>query len=559
MKVLKVPGRLSWMLRDVPQLYSYPFHGNKVDMSEILRVGFQQFDGLTKHCFDKSSHYYAPDIAVDTRVWMAEVYKLFLNSYEEYHKRPKNSLLNTLVFNQGLVDTWCLKMCDTYEANMDRYGHALGVISGLFNRDSAVVALDFIGNLVARSAFDYIVQNTYGSLEPLKGLQAKTDLSIGICTWLATNWAIYVIKGNVVGVNVPKDVVECAKGIKYLDEELLYKFTKGKNSKFIAYLEGKITVDELIESRSKVYKTRPTDLQLDMLMTYRAGDITPGYLANLKSDELTDLNCKYSYHWARYHNLYSYAYKSSYSCKDWGFPYIGNKMENYYREEEERKREKARTDRIIEELQANKDKQGRRIAKLKEDLKAAGKKKEKVERQKKLESSHKELEGKLKDRKAEIAELKAEIERKDEEIQGLKVKYSNVKKESRKLEEYKACFGELHIISDKEMEVAESNEQITDDEIIEALKDLDIVICSFMEQKEKELTSLGLNVRVINSPNSCILKSKFDIAVIYSKQCDHKTAIAITNRAQKLGAMQMYYSGVNNALMLRAIYDEVYN
>lgn len=537
--------------KNTPSLFEVDFHGNKISVEsyiepvlDILLNSMEMFESDNIELI-KASRRVPNSMHID--------YLRFTNAmievkYQEYKNRASDSILNTLVFDYTSLFRWLPGSYDDL-AQLSSYNTASDVIMVVMTLTTQY-----------KKSLEDILVNIYDSLDPMAGLKYRTDLSLGIITWLVLNWSVGVLNNMVRSSRVPLELQRDVAKIQPLSEDVLNKFAKGKNSKFIQYLEGKITSEKLIADRNKKYKTRITDYQLDQIVTARkvSGKKLNKYLDTLTEDDLDWYSETFTYNWTRYLYHVDKVYRYTMD-KDTPAFKLFSLVEEYKEKLEAANKEIDNKSTEIEQLRFQDDKKKRKVEQLKSEISILKKNNTELSRNKKINESVVDLKDKLNSKDEEIKQLQSELIALNRELKETKKKYSDTKKEARLLEVYRDYFGDLYTEDEDTEVLLEETKDTSFEEILSTLKDYKFVICSYdlNHRIEQDLAKLGLNALVFNSENNPAINSQFDIAIIHATFCSHSMMYMIKNKAEQLNAVSLYFSGANVEKMLRAVYNEL--
>lgn len=526
--------------KECDELYIFNYKGNKINVIPFLKGALPVLYRYT----------------IESHMSVNEKFKASLQLNEMLDE------LMEIAFNDKYKE--CLKtMLSTVVSLESRYTDSITnateyVYTEKYHLAFTVLKL-YLDAIITDSKFENIIKEVYGTTDPLDGLKYKTDLSVGICVWVTINWAYNIVVDADGLFGVPKKISEYARVIGDFDELFLLKLIKGNRSKFMKYLTGKCTEDELIEERKKKYKTKPSDFEVDAIITYYIGAEASkiNKIIELNSDSiLNDILQKASRSSDKAGELFLKAYKSNINTK--------NSLSARKKRIEELEKDLKAATSEIDVLKTELDK----------SIKSSEHKKYKISELKKEIDDHKNKVIELRKRvkiveeaknfKNQIDELNAEVDRLNSLNTSLENNLTKMKRERsellhkvRKLDFYEEFYGDILEASDDD-EITVENQEITPlDKVVAELKDFKLVICTFSTTVERELTKMGLNVRTVSTENDSVLNSTFDIGVIYAHNCSHKAAYALKDRSKQVGALSLYYSGANNEKMLRSLHAEL--
>ena len=535
------------MPRDIPELYEFNFHGNKFDIRPFLYLGHRLLDTYPSEMWSISNQMTEVErIKQNIGDYILHTGNMVDTMYQETKSRSSKDILNTIVFDFDTTFTRSISEFD-YKGDSD-YNLACEII--IFVLASLSVDTDSILGMF---------NNIYGTEKPLDGLKYKTDLSLGIISWVVVNWAISAILNNGI-MRTPYDLTRTIQKSDVFTEDILMRYCKGKKSKFIAYLEGKCTAEELIKSRNTKYKTRLTDFQLDQIITCRktTGDKINKYLTVITKADLDNIRKRYTNNWTNCLGYIENAYTYSLGNAEYSLASVHDKLKSKETELESTKSELEAAKKEIEQLKTQVEKRKRKLEQLKDEVKHLKDKNSELNKNKRLNESVDKLNKVIADKDDEIKALNSGMNALNLELNSTKRKYSDTKKEARILQAYREYFGELYT-DDEDSILLEESKTVAFEDIVETLKDYQFVICSwdFNKRLENDLTKLGLNARIFNSENSPAINSKFDFAIVHATFCSHPMMYSIQSRAKQTNAMILYFSGANIEKMLRAVYNEI--
>ena len=534
-------------LKDRQSLYEYEFHGVKIDMRQFFTVALNL---VSNYDMSKLSNREKQEFRKDDKQWIAEANKVLVNEYNSYMKVQRDDIMNTIV-----CDHYYLRTYNSYYSEIQK-----GSDFGDVYKASLLVAF-FVSLQADEIDFKDFLESIYGTLDPMNELRYRTDLSLGIVAWLLINWAVEIIHGKHGKLRLHEIMRRHMGKVTYIDESYLDKMVKGKNSKFIKYLEGKISAKELIASRNKKYKTRVTDYQLDQIITARkiGGAKLNKYLDIIDSDDLQYLEERYTWNWKRLMIFIEEAYKHSMSDTENGLAYKDSKIEQLESKLKDTQSEKESLLEKINQIETQDERKRRKVEQLKSEVDALKNKVKELEKHKKLNESVDRFTAQINNKNEEIKELKNKLKQQERDLNETKRKYSETRKEARLLEVYKEYFGDLYIEDDEAVELLDEAKNISFNDMVETLKDYKFIICSYdlNNRLEQEFTKLGIQALIFNGENNPVINGQFDIAIIHATFCSHSMMYMTKNRAEQLGAVSLYFSGANVEKMLRAVYNEL--
>lgn len=537
--------------KNSPELYEYKFHNNTVDVRPLLHIAYNT---LTDYIIGNKSD---TERMIAREESIKNYSEMILNTnnklqieYDRCKSRNKYDLFNTMVYNHDTFKDYIIDALDYGKGSEYLLANeiVLTLASILFTYDDGV---------------DKIISSVYGTSDPLDGLKYRTDLSIAIITSIVINWALEILLGYKGSMKLHPELAKVIPKHKFISNEQILKYSKGKNSKFIKYLEGKCTLEELIKSRNKKYKTRVTDFQLDQIIVYRkeSGKKLNKFLEVVSDKELEYIRKRYTYTWTtlmdNLENVYKYTMCNDGETKD-NIAKTASKLDDTRCEVDKLKSEIAELNERLKQSLNQDEKKKRKIEQLKGEIKQLKDRNTELSKNKRLNEGVENFKKLVENKDSEIESLNSEIRALNREIKELKKKYSDTKKEARLLDAYREYFGDLYT-DDEDVILLEESKSVSFDDIVETLKDYQFVLCSwdFNKRLEQDLTKLGLNVSIYNSENSPAVNTQFDIAIVHATFCSHPMMYSIQNRSKQINALLLYFSGANVERMLRAVYNEL--
>lgn len=534
-------------LVDINEIIMTEFHNNKFPITPYLLASFE-------YSYSHLRKYYSEYGTKTERLFFRE-------TLGESH------LCNGDYFDVGDFDLELIKNLDKLES---RYKILTTIIipnggktrlEGLTSICSKYYLIDNQANLVTvmLNAFYTIFRalaynkqeifNTYFLLDEFENYRSKLDVSfddtINICQSLVIDWAINIFKRYLKSANLAE-----IKGVMdSYDIEIPLRFSFKRGSKFKKYLEGKIMLAELIDSRNKTYKSRKSDYACEALSLWTEESKIKDF-GNYFSDEMIESLVEREVQTNGRKGILRLISSKAWLTEQFE---LAHKYGGLLDEVDELKNKIRELEKKANSFDKAIKKRENRISILDEKLKQSDTKYKDSVLKEVYDSVKNELEStkqSLKEGNTRITKLETELTDKTKQCSDI-TKLN--KKYKAKLEMYTNLFGE---ISDEE-DVDLSIEEISIEEKVKALEDLDIVVCGGSIEMDNYFEKLGLKVYQILELSDSAFKKNFDILVVVTDMTSHQMVYRAKKQANAIGAMCLYVQGTNKEKIIDSIYSKL--
>lgn len=391
--------------------------------------------------------------------------------------------------------------------------------------------------------------NTYFKLDEFEDYRSKLDVSfddtINICQALVLDWAIKIFKKYLKGNNLK----EISTVLDSYDIEIPLKSAFKRGSKFKKYLEGKIMLVELLDSRNKTYKSRKSDYACEALSLWTEGYKLKDF-GNYFSDEMIESLVEREVQTNGRKGILRLICSKQWLTEQFE---LAHKYDEVEQENDELKSKIRELEKRSNSFEKAIKKRETKISILDEKLKQSDLKYKDSVVKGEYDNVKNELESNkhlLKEKDASINKLEKELTDKTKQCSDM-TKLN--KKYKAKLEMYINLFGE---ISEKE-DVDVSIESLSIEEKVRALEGIDIVLCGGSIEMDNYFEKLGLKVFQVLELNDSTFKKNFDVLVVVTDMVSHQMVYKAKKQANAIGAMCIYVQGTNKEKIIDLLYGKL--
>lgn len=540
---VKIGGELV----DINKIIMTEFHGNRFPITPYLLASFEydyahlklyysEYGSKAERLFFKET--IGKSSTIDNDYFDVGDYGLqFVKDLSKIESRYK--ILNTVIVPNGGKTRLesLMAICSKYYL----IDHQINLVTVMLN--------SFLTIFRTLNYNNQKIFETYFKISEFEEYRNKLDVSfddtITICQALVLDWAINVFRTYLKSTQLS----EIEHIMNDFNKEDLLKCAFKRGSKFKKYLEGKIAVQELIDSRNKFYKTRKSDYACESLALWTE-ETNIKEFTGFFSDDLADiLSIRIGDTGGRKaisHLLCTKTWlKSQFelACDHEELENTIDKLEKDVKDAEKRSNS---LDRALKKRETKISVLEEKIKQLNTDYKDSVRKNE----YESLVEELKELKSSLKDKDKEVSGLQKELTDKTRQFSD-STKLS--KKYKAQLDRYMELFGELS----EEESVDPSVEALSLPEKVSALVDLDIVILGGSIGMDNYFDKLGLKIFQVLDVNDTTLKKKFDILVVITDMLSHQMVYKAKKQANAIGAMCLYVQGTNKEKIIDLLYSNL--
>lgn len=530
---------------DKEHMYDYEYNGKIIDIRQCLVAAAPFFESFVNQL---------KRIEITDMDVVEHFNKLFNSAVNHYNDDFKNySLYFETPFYLNVADSARLTSLfmgesrEFYNLEPDQYARYLAFyyIFGLrFN----------IKAEQEQNLYKNIIKDLYGSLDPFKDSRYNADLTFGFSLLTSIDWATNLMKK----IKISDKIIRSKLLLPDFDKKLLDKLVKPKNSPMIKFLTGEIDSKKFEDLRYTPHDNKKvTDFELELLVM-NLKDSGPRIETSLKS---MGYSFRLYMHYVGDRNYYAHAidlskaYINSFGTKN----SYSKASEREDKLKEEIKNKDDEINKLNDQINRNIKAQHRADKDLSDAKREIDKLKSELHKCKANTVSTVEVDKNqslIKEKDDKIKELTDQINAKDTELLEIKSEDKKLKKKVRLLDLYNRLYNNSAKLDEKE-EIPEEQKIIPLAQKVEALKQYRIVACTLFNGYIRKLQNMGLNIQIFDDATSTIRKTDFDIVVIYTAQCKHQMVRSIEKYAKKKGAIELYYNGTNDELMINLLYNKL--